>query len=316
MPNQNNFFTNSLISVAIATYNGETFLRQQLDTVIAQTYKNIEIIISDDGSTDRTVEIIKSYVKQHTFIKIFENKNPIGINKNFENAIKNCAGQYIALCDQDDIWLPAKLEMLISKIGKSALIYHNSLFVDINGESLNKSIADKMNCYSGSDPKVFLLLNCVSGHVCMFNKNLLQYAIPFPTVKFYDWWLAFVATQYGGITYLDEILVHYRQHEMSKTDMLALKKSTKHKKEYIIYEEQLEWFKNCAEVAKTDKPFFKQWLKLYRNRKNQWFSFSLFLLTQKNKRKLYNLKNKGEISKLFESLKLLWGLKIKKILGS
>ena len=62
MPNQNNFFTNSLISVAIATYNGETFLRQQLDTVIAQTYKNIEIIISDDGSTDRTVEIIKSYV--------------------------------------------------------------------------------------------------------------------------------------------------------------------------------------------------------------------------------------------------------------
>ncbi len=304
-----------LVSIALASYNGEHFIAQQIESLLSQTYSNLEIIISDDGSNDKTIDIIETFIAKGFPIKLFKNELEKGVNKNFENAIRNCNGEFIALCDQDDIWRPQKIERLVTNIGSSALIYHNSLFVDIEGNSLNRTIGEKMNCYTGNDPKVFLVLNCVSGHETMFVKSLVDIAIPFPTVKYFDWWLAFIATQNGGVKYLDEVLVHYRQHEKTVTDMLAMKKSTMHKKEFIIYEEELEWYVKCSEVAVQSKPFFEKWAKLYKARKNQWFSFSLFLLARKNATALYTIKKKGKLSIFFESLKLLWGLKTKRKIG-
>jgi glycosyltransferase involved in cell wall biosynthesis len=312
---ENNKNNTALVSIAMATYNGAQFIEKQLDSLLAQTYNHLEIIISDDGSTDNTIVIIESYIKKFPNISLVKNPNKNGINKNFENAIKHCKGDFVALCDQDDIWLPQKIETLINNIGSAALVYHNSLFIDTHGNSLNRTIADKLNCYSGDDAKTFLLLNCVSGHECMFAKRLVDIALPIPTVKYFDWWLAFVAAENGGVKYIDEVLVHYRQHEKSKTDILALKKTTKHKKEFLIYEEELEWYNSCAKVASLNKSFYELWAKYYKQRKNQWFSFSLFLLARKNAKALYFIKKKNNISRFFESLKLLWGLKMKTLFG-
>lgn len=304
-----------LVSIALATYNGEKYLQQQIDSLLAQTYQNIEIVISDDGSNDNTLKIIEDYCYKNKNIFLFKNTISTGVNKNFEHAIKNCKGDFIALCDQDDYWLPEKIALLVNNIGDNTLIYHNSLFIDSEGNSMNRTIADKMNCYSGTDSKSFLLFNCVSGHVCMFKKALLQTALPFPEIKFFDWWLAFMATQNTGIKYLPENLVHYRQHNASVTDMLALKETTTHKKEFTIYTQELNWFKSCAKFAVNEKLFFEHWFALYKKRENQWFSISLFLLALKNTNSLYVLKKKNGLSKFFECLKLLWGLKLKKLIG-
>ena len=93
-----------LISIAIATYNGEKYLEEQLDSIYAQTYKNIEVIVTDDCSSDKTVEILKKYYKSHG-LKYVINETNLGFVKNFEKAISLCRGDYIALSDQDDIWL-------------------------------------------------------------------------------------------------------------------------------------------------------------------------------------------------------------------
>jgi glycosyltransferase involved in cell wall biosynthesis len=311
----NSSVTSKLVSIALTTFNGGKFLEDQLLSLLSQTYKNIEIIISDDGSTDNTILIIEEYKKTHPEIVLIKNKLEKGINKNFENAINHCKGDYIALCDQDDLWMPHKIETLVNNIDKAALIYHNSLFVDTNGISLNSTIADKMNCYSGDNPKTFLLFNCVSGHSCMFIRDLVAIALPIPKVKYFDWWLAFVAADNAGVKYIDEVLVHYRQHEKSKTDMLILKKSTIHKKEFIMYDEELVWYNSCAIIATKNKAFFQLLAKYYSQRKTQWLSLSLFILVRKNASALYCIRKRNNVIRFFESLKLLWGIKLKTLFG-
>jgi glycosyltransferase involved in cell wall biosynthesis len=304
-----------LVSIALATFNGEKFLEAQLDSLLSQTYRNIEIIISDDYSTDNTVLIIEEYKKKESSIFLVKNKLEKGVNKNFENAINHCKGEYIALCDQDDVWMPHKIETLVNNIDKASLIYHNSLFVDTNCNSLNRTIADKMNCYSGDNPKTFLLFNCVSGHSCMFVRDIVDIALPMPIVKYFDWWLAFVAADNAGVKYIDEVLVHYRQHEKSKTDMLTLKKSTIHKKEFIMYNDELEWYNNCSKIVTKNKKFFQLWAKFYSQRKTQWLSFSLFFLARKNASELYKIRKNNNLVRFFESLKLLLGIKLKTLFG-
>src|SRR4051812_17962871 len=98
-----------LVSVAMATYNGARYVAEQLDSILQQTYSLIEIVVVDDGSKDETVEIIKEYQAQHPCIRLYQNEINIGVNKTFEKAISYCSGEYIALSDQDDIWMPEKV---------------------------------------------------------------------------------------------------------------------------------------------------------------------------------------------------------------
>ena len=129
-----------LISIAMATYNGGQYLSEQLDSIVNQTYTNIEIVIVDDDSKDNTVEIIKSYQQKYKFIKLYQNPTNLGIVKSFEKAISLCNGDYIALSDQDDVWLPHKLEELVNKIGSSLLIYSDAILVDSNMQVIANSL--------------------------------------------------------------------------------------------------------------------------------------------------------------------------------
>ena len=104
------------VSVVMCTYNGERFLREQMDSILAQTYPIHEIIISDDCSTDGTIDILREYAAKHTFIKIHQNARNIGFNSNFYHAFNRATGEYIAISDQDDIWFPQKIEEQVKQI--------------------------------------------------------------------------------------------------------------------------------------------------------------------------------------------------------
>ena len=120
----------------MATYNGEKFIIEQLDSIINQSYKNIEIIICDDNSTDKTVEILKYYSIKFP-LTIIQNEVNLGIVKSFEISLKNCIGEYIVLSDQDDIFLPNKIEFLLKNIKDSLLIHSDSIIIDKENSSLN-----------------------------------------------------------------------------------------------------------------------------------------------------------------------------------
>lgn len=213
-----------MVSIALATYNGEKFLRQQLDTLITQTYKNIEIIICDDNSTDTTWQILREYKENYKNIKIFRNKENLGFIKNFELAVSLCKGDFIAISDQDDLWQPEKIEKLVNNINGYSLIYSDSAFIDENGASLGEKMGDTYSFVEGFDGRNFTLTNCVSGHASMFRRDLLPHLLPFPSCVDYDWWAAFVATTQNGLKYFDECLVAYRQHAQSVTDNSGLRK--------------------------------------------------------------------------------------------
>ena len=105
-----------MISIALTTYNGEKFLKEQLDSILNQTYSDYELVVCDDCSTDSTRQILKEYEKKDKRINVFLNNNNLGFKNNFEKAISLCTGEYIALSDQDDIWDEKKLEILLKKV--------------------------------------------------------------------------------------------------------------------------------------------------------------------------------------------------------
>ncbi len=286
-----------LVSIAVATYNGAQFLVAQLDTLVAQSYPNIEIIVSDDGSTDGTLETLELYAKNHATFFVYKNEWLHGIKKNFENALKYCNGTYIAFSDQDDIWMLDKIEKLVNAIGDYALVYHDSLFVDLNGNSLNKSFASIFNCYSGNDSRAFLFTNSVSGHALMFHCSMISIALPFPSAMHHDWWLAFRAADNGGIIYVNEVFVHYRQHEKSTTDFLMIKKDKL--KDADIKEMELAWYEACEKAPGTHQNYIQKWLRLYKEKTSKKWSLSFFIHNLSAMQTLYFMRKKSWWSNFF-----------------
>ncbi len=220
-----------LISIPIFTYNGERFLREQLDSIFSQTYTNIEVIACDDGSTDKTKKILQEYETKYGLICHFNEIN-IGVNKNVAKALSLCNGDFIAPSDQDDIWMPEKLQTLIDHIGDNVLIYSTSKAIDQDGKVLDSYTPQKHKLIRGSNPKAFFFDNCVSGHTIMFKRELVPYLIPLPQTVYPDWWIAFTAANYGSIDYYKEPLVYYRRHDTQLTKNEKKKKYMLHQKLY------------------------------------------------------------------------------------
>ncbi len=218
-----------LISIAMATYNGHLFLEAQLESIISQTYRNIEIVITDDGSSDDTVSILQRYRDAFPFFTIFINSNNRGVTKTFENSIKNCKGEYIALSDQDDIWAQNKIETLYNNIGTADAIYANSLLVNEKANSMGIKFSQLMNLKSYYSGAPFLMGNCVPGHAMLLSSKFAFSVLPFPDNMLFDRWLSFCAASNNGIKYVDEVLVKYRQHANNAigTGKIKNKKSSK-----------------------------------------------------------------------------------------
>jgi rhamnosyltransferase len=217
--------TNPVINILMATYNGERFLEQQLQSIINQTYKNWELLIRDDSSNDETLKVINQHeVKDERIHLIKDDLGNLGSCVNFSvlmNRVKS-SGEYIMFSDQDDVWLSDKIEdtlaeMLASenKYGKNSplLVYTNFSYVD---EELNV-ISSKKN-FSATKIKNLKFANLLAqnpayGCTMMINKKLLDLVNDIPSsAENHDYWIALVASAFGKIIYVNKKTVLYRQH--------------------------------------------------------------------------------------------------------
>lgn len=305
-----------LVSIALCTYNGEKYLVEQLDSLIAQTYNNLEIIVVDDASTDNTFAILQGYAARYPQFKLYQNQTNLGFVKNFEHAATLCMGELIALCDQDDIWLPEKIELQVNALGAHIFIYHDSEFIYEDGSPMHKKVSDRMNLYRGGQPEVFLFFNCVSGHSILMRRELLAEALPLKETYFHDWWLAYVATNLGTIDFIPQCLVKYRQHNNSDTNILRVKREKElHKFSSVQKLERIQtWLGYCAAYPKNKNGIARQFYEAFTNRMGSYVSFSLSRLLIKYQRTVFFIRKKSRLNRANYIYSQIWGARIKKLL--
>ena len=207
------------IDILLATYNGEKYIKEQLDSLLNQTYRNIRIVISDDASSDKTVSIINEYQQVDDRIELYINSKNMGFEKNFERLCSLAKSDICVLCDQDDVWKKEKIEKLymFMKEKKAVLVYCDMIVADETLKtiypSFHKYIKREKQCLKYHDFNLLKVENAVSGCSMMVKTEVLKSSIPFPSgVIVYDWWIALVSSQFGKIYYYNEPLQFYRQH--------------------------------------------------------------------------------------------------------
>ena len=200
-----------MISVCIATYNGEKYIKDQIDSILNQLGSEDEIIISDDGSDDSTIKIVNEFNDKR--IKIVHNKLERGYTRNFENAIKNASGDFIFLSDQDDVWMDDKVSETINSLKKCDFVVSDALFVDKNLEDLKQTFFSIRGGSKGFLKNLYksqYLGACVA-----FKKEILVKLLPFPQkVELcpHDLWVSLISEFYFKTTVINKSLIKYRRH--------------------------------------------------------------------------------------------------------
>ncbi len=213
---------NKTVKIIVATYNGEKYLREQMDSLLNQSYENLQIEVCDDGSTDRTMEIVREYQAKDERVTAHVNQENRGYVRNFLEAIRRSTQPYIMLCDQDDIWDPDKVEITLDKMqqkekqcpGKPILVYTDA----INFDSEKKERLGRFHQNSHLDTKKvdtahLFMENKVIGCTVMVNAQIIPYLGECPKeIRVHDWWLAMLCSHFGQIVYVDRPTLLYRQH--------------------------------------------------------------------------------------------------------
>jgi len=200
-----------MVSVCLATFNGEKYILEQIESIRNQLNPSDELIISDDGSTDRTIEIIKNIHDQR--IKIYHNNGEKGYTNNFQNAIKQSSGDFIFLSDQDDVWNKDKIIVMLDYLTKYDFVTSDALFVDSDLNSLNQTFFNLRGGRSG-----FLRNLYISQYLgaCMaFKRELLKKLLPFPSIDElcpHDLWISLIAEFYFKVKVINKPLIMYRRH--------------------------------------------------------------------------------------------------------
>lgn len=204
-----------LISVVMATYNGAAFLRQQVESILSQTYPNFELVVTDDCSTDGTWTLLEAYAAADKRVRIFKNETNLGYVRNFEKAMLLARGELIAPSDQDDIWLPNKLAVLQAQRGTDTIIYCNSILINDLDQPIGQSLSDVKKLRNYDNCLNYTIGNSAPGHGMLFPATLVQECVPFPVVIPHDYWLGFVACFRSQVRYWPQALVLYRQHHQN-----------------------------------------------------------------------------------------------------
>lgn len=299
-----------LISIALCTYNGERYLKEQIDSILAQTYKHIEIIVVDDCSSDNTVALLEEYTQKANLRYVMNEKNQ-GFVKSFERAISLCEGEYILLSDQDDVWETDKIQILLDAMENHVLVYSNAKLVDEHLAPLGKNLLDshKINCFSGSNNKAFVFKNCISGNTLMFRKELKDVCLPFPpTISFHDVWIAFVAATCGSIAYVNQPLILYRQHACNITDINKKRKKRKNVVQKLVaktqsYEKRVAFITSFAcfsKLKQEDRHFFHQLMTLCDQYNDSYINMNLLLFLYKHRKKLYAIDKRIKLSQIIK----------------
>lgn len=197
-----------MVSVCLAVKNGEAYLQEQIDSILPQLRPNDELVISDDHSTDDTLSIIDSYNDQRLRVVSFGGS---GLASNFENCLRHAWGDYLFLADQDDVWLPRKVDVLMDHLSRFDLVVCNCSLTDSQLRVMHDSFFDLHKSGPGLVKNLFR--NTYMGCCMAFHRNVLTKALPVPAgLPVHDLWLGLTAEMFFKTTFVDEVLVLHRRH--------------------------------------------------------------------------------------------------------
>lgn len=220
------------IDILLATYNGEKYLVEQLESILNQTYKDFNLIVSDDNSKDSTVKILNEYAKKDNRITIYKQEKNLGVISNFEFLLSKVKSKYFMFSDQDDIWSENKIEKSLKRLKDtdSDIVFTDLMVVD---DKLNV-LYDSYWSLKGFKEKILkhnsfealYLNNYVTGCTMLMKKEIIKKVLPLPKKSKYvlhDYWIVLITSQSGKVEFLNEPTIKYRQH---KNNRVGSKKKT------------------------------------------------------------------------------------------
>ena len=229
------------VSVALCTHNGAAFIGAQLDSILNQTRPPTELVVSDDASTDATMQLVRERIDAfraaggELSVQLFENRPALGVAANFAQAIGACHGDLVALSDQDDLWHPERLDVIARYFADHPevwLVHGDARRVDSAGlplprslfESLRVSGGEQRHIRSGDALRVLIRRNVATGATTVFRRGLVEQALPIPEGWIHDEWLAMVAALLERVAIVPGRLIDYRQHggnQIGATELTA-----------------------------------------------------------------------------------------------
>ena len=213
-----------MVDILLSTYNGEKYIRQQIESIISQTYKDWFLIVRDDGSSDSTVKIIEEYASLYSDkIKLVDNDSTnLGAAKSFERLLHFVEHKYIMFCDQDDVWLDFKIDVTLKTMhqlekeykNKPLLVCTDVTCIDTEGGILYESFfkSRKFLDVALKNDNTFLAMNIVQGCTMMINSDCLKYVFPFPKNYGHDAYIGAIINHFAKVYYLHKQTMLYRQH--------------------------------------------------------------------------------------------------------
>ena len=287
------------IDILLTTYNSNLdFLKEQIDSILTQTYKNISLLISDDKSSNpKVIDLLKEYEKKDKRIRVFLQEENLGYNKNFEFLLKCSGADYIMFCDHDDIWNSDKVEKSLKKMleEKVDLIYCNAEQINEKGEIIQKNYFKYKNVPLINKKSHLAISRCIGiGCSQIITKDVKNKMLPFlDSVIAHDWLASFIANENKGITYIKESLFKYRLHtnnvfggrslaqnlsRWKEENGTSYKSYLKYRKEKVIDKAYLDGAKMCLDYSKNEenKEFLKKLINYYENlEKSKYINFHI-----------------------------------------
>lgn len=302
------------IDILMATYNGEKYLKEQIESILNQSYSNFRLIISDDCSKDNTKSILQDYSKKDNRIIVYYQEKNLGYVKNFEFLLSKVENNLYALSDQDDIWMPEKIEKAVEKIKQdnADLYFSDLIIVDENSNKISESFWKQKGFYKkvlkDKKHRGLLLNNYITGCTIVSKKEFLKDILPLPQNTKYmihDYWIAIVLSKKGKIVYDNNSYIKYRQHDYNQVgiktkskelkslneirnmfldvkiehyEIFNLNKKLFNEKEQKLNEKALKYFKSLKNTKIIN---FKNWLlfyKLYKYENNKYFLANFIIL--------------------------------------
>jgi hypothetical protein len=272
------------ISVAMCTYNGGQYIQQQLDSLARQTRLPFELVICDDRSTDATEDIVRRFsVKVPFSIRFMRNQTSLGSTANFAQAISLCSGDLIALCDQDDIWSPQKLEKQAARFEQDATIggvFCDGDLIDFESAPLHISLwqsqdftrAMRKEVSEGFGAAAMMRQNFVTGTTLMFRSSLRQDILPVPDEWVHDAWIAWMISMHSRLCLVPERLIYYRIHAAQQigADLQPLRTRVKRDPEKVIQQHKLELLRMASlegRIRKMSVEYAMSYLDLVQGKK-------------------------------------------------
>ena len=208
-----------MITVCVTTYNGEKYIEQQIRSIIACLSPSDEVIVSDDGSEDSTLDILSSLQEEHVNIKIVDGPRR-GLIANFSHALSLASGDIVFLSDQDDVWHIDKVSKVMATFesGDYDVVVHNARLVDADGRSMDETLYDLRQSKSGLLKN--LVKNSYVGCCMAMRRDLLPAVLPIPeNIEMHDWWIGLLSESFSKTKFIDDVLLDYRRHSSNSSSM-------------------------------------------------------------------------------------------------